>query len=294
MNKYTFIGNGQNKDFYFTFPFFSRADIVVKLNGKSATGYGIFCIPGTNNNDFPFTGGRIHFARAPKATDQVTIERKLQYNRLVDYQPTESLNPTTVNQDMNYFFELLKDIKRDLETYATFTDTESVQDLLNRIDAITEEMNNIDNTPSISPDLTNIETSITNLTNSVNNLITTTGTHTTEIGTLNTFQQDVFDYVIETQLPTSSNNYTWYRKHKSGWVEMGGTIPVKTTTINLPVELSNTNYTVVIVYKLAGNNSNSATFSSISTHSQTTTQFTIARAETTVKGWYISYMSASE
>ena len=30
------------------------------------------------------------------------------------------------------------------------------------------------------------------------------------------------DYVIETQLPTSSNNYTWYRKYKSGWVEMGG------------------------------------------------------------------------
>ena len=286
------MGNGRNKDFYFTFPFFSRADIVVKLNGKSATGYGVFCIPGTNNNDFPFTGGRIHFAHAPKATDQVTIERKLQYNRLVDYQPTERLNPTTVNQDMNYFFELLKDIKRDLETYATFTDTESVQDLLNRIDAITEELNNIDNTPSISPDLTNIETSITNLTNSVNDLITTTGTHTTEIGTLNTFQQDVFDYVIETQLPTSSNNYTWYRKYKSGWVEMGGTIPVKTTTINLPIELSNTNYTVVIVYKLAGNNSNSATFSSISTHSQTTTKFTIARAETTVKGWYISYMSA--
>lgn len=32
------------------------------------------------------------------------------------------------------------------------------------------------------------------------------------------------DYVVETQLPTAENNYTWYRKYKSGWVEMGGTI----------------------------------------------------------------------
>ena len=30
------------------------------------------------------------------------------------------------------------------------------------------------------------------------------------------------DYVVESQLPTAENNYTWYRKYKSGWVEQGG------------------------------------------------------------------------
>lgn len=30
------------------------------------------------------------------------------------------------------------------------------------------------------------------------------------------------DYVVESQLPTAQNNYTWYRKYKSGWVEQGG------------------------------------------------------------------------
>ena len=29
------------------------------------------------------------------------------------------------------------------------------------------------------------------------------------------------DYVIETQLPTEENNYSWYRLYKSGWVEQG-------------------------------------------------------------------------
>ena len=34
------------------------------------------------------------------------------------------------------------------------------------------------------------------------------------------------DYVIETQLPTAENDYTWYRKYKSGWVEQGGILAI--------------------------------------------------------------------
>lgn len=50
------------------------------------------------------------------------------------------------------------------------------------------------------------------------------------------------DSVIETQLPTAENNYTWYRKYKSGWVEMGGMIPKNagTTSVstNFPLSFS--------------------------------------------------------
>lgn len=55
------------------------------------------------------------------------------------------------------------------------------------------------------------------------------------------------DYVVEWQQPTDLNNYTWYRKYKSGWVEQGGKvdIAVPTTTITLPVEMADTNYTVL-------------------------------------------------
>ena len=184
MNKYTFMGNGRNKDFYFTFSFFSKGDIVVKINGTTATGYGVFCIPAsTGNNDFPFTGGRIHFARAPKATDQVSIERKLQYNRLIDYQPTERLNPTTVNQDMNYFFESLKDIKSILdelnENYAEITDIQSLNDLKARITAVTEQIETIG-------DITTIQTTINSLNQSVSDLASAITTHTTDIATLGT------------------------------------------------------------------------------------------------------------
>ena len=48
------------------------------------------------------------------------------------------------------------------------------------------------------------------------------------------------DWVVESQLPTAENNYTWYRKYKSGWVEMGG--KSNTQEINFPIFFSNTNY----------------------------------------------------
>ena len=56
------------------------------------------------------------------------------------------------------------------------------------------------------------------------------------------------DYVVEWQAPTSENNYTWYRKYKSGWVEQGGTIVgnATTATINLPVAMADTNYQVTV------------------------------------------------
>ena len=55
------------------------------------------------------------------------------------------------------------------------------------------------------------------------------------------------DYVVESQLPTSSNNYTWYRKYKSGWVEQGGFISVSngSGTVTMPLEMSDTNYQVL-------------------------------------------------
>jgi hypothetical protein len=56
-----------------------------------------------------------------------------------------------------------------------------------------------------------------------------------------------YDYVVESQLPTADNSYTWYRKYKSGWVEQGGSIDGTwsgTKTVTLPVPMLNTRYTV--------------------------------------------------
>lgn len=56
------------------------------------------------------------------------------------------------------------------------------------------------------------------------------------------------DYVVEIQLPTADNNYTWYRKYKSGWVEQGGRTDGdrQISTITMPVSMANTNYIVLL------------------------------------------------
>ncbi len=60
------------------------------------------------------------------------------------------------------------------------------------------------------------------------------------------------DYVIETQLPTEDNNYSWYRLYKSGWVEQGKFRNMMDAGANvtcmLIIPMKDTNYFVTGVY----------------------------------------------
>jgi hypothetical protein len=57
-----------------------------------------------------------------------------------------------------------------------------------------------------------------------------------------------YDYVVESQLPTSSNGYTWYRKYKSGWVEQGRYYVNPDATWTLPIPMANSNYVITASY----------------------------------------------
>ena len=58
------------------------------------------------------------------------------------------------------------------------------------------------------------------------------------------------DAVIEYQIPNADNNYTWYRKYASGWVEQGGYIASSAgssstiVSVILPIEMADVNYQV--------------------------------------------------
>ena len=90
------------------------------------------------------------------------------------------------------------------------------------------------------------------------------------------------DYVVESQLPTADNNYTWYRKYRSGWVEQGQKkIQIAHNSkglITLPVAMANTDYMA-----LAGSNqvNSSGTFganSTVSANAGTTTQVRLGQS----------------
>lgn len=64
--------------------------------------------------------------------------------------------------------------------------------------------------------------------------------------------KDTIDYVVEYDETTDENgNLKWYRKHRSGWLEQGGTTAptaAYNVTINFTKSFVNTDYTIVVSY----------------------------------------------
>lgn len=184
MQKVSYIGNGTTTEFTFNFPYFENSNIVVTKNGATATGYNIVGTSGGLDADIPYTGGKVVFETAPTIQDTITIMRCLPLNRVADYQPLVKIDPTTLNQDMNYMMEVLKDLQDELDDfstqYADIVDKESTTVLLARISAIHDEIVAIDNKITALGDISTLRSSvatntenITKLTNAEN--LTNTG-----------------------------------------------------------------------------------------------------------------------
>ena len=85
------------------------------------------------------------------------------------------------------------------------------------------------------------------------------------------------DWVVESQLPTAENNYTWYRKYKSDWVEMGGLLSGR--SITFPIEFAQIPTLVFGNYSSGTSNTPQNVYNEI-----TTTGFTGWRTRTNA-GW---------
>ena len=106
------------------------------------------------------------------------------------------------------------------------------------------------------------------------------------------------DYVVEFQAPTAENNYTWYRKYKSGWVEQGGTNEEQ--NVVLPIEMADNNYQIHMTSTCMTSNNNTYFFG---WRNVTTTGFVSqgnvvnssggsAVANTAKKHWYVCGLCA--
>ena len=146
MQKVSYMGDGSTTDFYFSFPFYTNTDVIVLKNNQITTDYTIVGTQAGLNADIPYIGGTIIFDSAPSATESITIYRHLPLSRTVDYQPTEKINPTILNQDMNYMMEILKDMqdKMDVfsEQYNDIVNKESTDNLLSKINYINQLIDN--------------------------------------------------------------------------------------------------------------------------------------------------------
>ena len=270
MQKVSYMGNGETTEFTFNFPYFENSNVIVTKNNEPATGYQVIGTPGGVDADIPYTGGKVVFETAPTALDSITIARALPLERTIDYQPTAKIDPTTLNQDMNYMMEVLKDLQDELETlrtqYAEIADKDSTATLLARIAAISEDIATVRAQITALGDISTLRQTVTDL--------------STNVGTIDSRTSNLLDYVIESQMPTADNNYRWYRKYKSGWVEQGGSeTNVQGGDLNLtfPIEMSNANYTIIKTFSTSSSGSG-VTYKQLSFYNKTTTGATTTTA----------------
>jgi len=150
MQSVSYMGDGSTTEFMFNFPYYENSNIIVTVNNTAASGYTIVGTSAGVNADIPYSGGKVVFDVAPTALDSIIISRSLTLARIVDYQPTAKLDPTILNQDINYVMEVLKDIKDEFDNlsakYAEIANKESTTTLLARIDEISDEIGDVNET----------------------------------------------------------------------------------------------------------------------------------------------------
>ena len=234
MEQYTNLtGDGTTKTFYFTFPFFGVNDIHVKVNDVEQTtdNYTLTPTQTPNDADTEYTGGSIEFTTAPANGSTVTIYREIDLVRHIDYQPTEKPLSHQLNQDFNQCIGALREFKIKLQNTLNLATIPTLSDLLAELTTIRTALPDLldqDDLDTLNDTIDDIQDAITTL--------------------------NGYDYVIESQLPTADNNYTWYRKYKSGWVEQGGITTAQ--TINLPITMADANYHVLLTGTCNASNNN--------------------------------------
>lgn len=272
MQKVSYTGNGETTEFYFNFPYYQNTDVVVLVNNATAPEYNIIGNSGGVDADIPYVGGCVVFNVAPGENDTITISRHLPLSRSVDYQPLAQIEPTTLNQDMNYLMEVIKDLNDellDLRTqYDEIANKESAAILLARISAIHDEIVACRNQINELGDVSQIGDNIV---------------------AIDTRTMGMTDYVIESQFPTAENNYTWFRKYKSGWVEQGGysSMTDAVLTISFPITMSNTNYTLLVFQEKNADGQNVPGITA-----KTTSSFSINPSGSANGSWQVSGFSA--
>ncbi len=101
------------------------------------------------------------------------------------------------------------------------------------------------------------------------------------------------DVVVAWQKPTAENNYTWYRKYASGWVEQGGGLSGNFPLVSLPVKMADTNY--IILTQWSGGKSSSFYAADMRLYNITTTGFNTngpTNSNVTQRNWYVCGQAA--
>lgn len=115
---------------------------------------------------------------------------------------------------------------------------------------------------------------------------------------------NLIDVVIDFQLPTAENNYTWYRKYSSGWVEQGGQANQPESTsdtaasinISLPIEMADNKYAVLTTGSVITENTTGGGWGGMRKNSSSTTTTLVITSNRTISSivfnWEVKGLAA--
>ena len=105
MYKVSYTGDGTTTEYVFAFPYFQVADVHVAFDDTELTsGYSV--VPYDD-----FTGGRVIFETAPADGVKIDIFRQISLSRVIDYQPTDKIDPEDLNSDFNFLLAAFQDLR---------------------------------------------------------------------------------------------------------------------------------------------------------------------------------------
>lgn len=134
--KYT--GDGGTTEFNFDFPFFKAADINVSVNSQILQS-GQFSVVLTEavQADGMYYGGRVVLNSAPALGAEISIWRKIDLSRVIDYQPTLPIQTETLNADFNFMLEYMRDL------YELDGDVANIENSVQFIDSIQSQIESL-------------------------------------------------------------------------------------------------------------------------------------------------------
>ena len=117
------LANGSQTVFTYTFPIFTAGDLKVFLNGAPQSSG--FTVEGAGNTE----GGAVTFDSAPASGVVVTLERRLDLERLSDFLEGGDFSARAINNELDFMMAAIQQINRDQSAILRYMPTENPADL---------------------------------------------------------------------------------------------------------------------------------------------------------------------
>jgi hypothetical protein len=118
------LANGSQTAFTYPFPIFTANDLKIFLNGAPQSSG--FSVTGAGNTD----GGSVVFDTAPASGVIVTLERRLDLERMTDFLEGGDFSARAINNELDFMMAAIQQVNRDQTAMLRYDATENPADIV--------------------------------------------------------------------------------------------------------------------------------------------------------------------